>query len=400
MKFDFTTYMNSYINEEDYNNFLNKKEDIIEQLKKHEMIGWLDESISNQEVEEIKKVSNAIRENSSVFLVLGIGGSFLGAKAVIETFKNYFKKEDGVEVIFGGNNMSSEYMHQLLEYIEDKDVTVNVISKSGTTMEISIAFDLILKKLSEKYSEEELKDRIIVTTDKENGKLRKLVDLKGYTSFEIPRNIGGRFSVATPAGLLPIAVAGINIDTFLEGYQNSKLKYFDKAYEYACIRNSLYKKDYKIENFVVYEPSLAYFNEWLKQLFGESEGKDNKGLFPVSTIYTRDLHSLGQFIQSGSPIIFETVIRMEESKEVIYNNTDINKINFIISDSVAKAHYDGHTPSNIITLQKMDSQAMGELMYFFLLSAAFSGLLLEVNPFDQPGVEAYKSEVRKNLNQN
>ena len=264
-------------------------------------------------------------------------------------------------------------------------------------MEISVAFDLVYKKLSERFSEEELKERIIVTTDKEEGKLRKLADLKGYTSFEIPRNIGGRFSVATPAGLLPISVAGINIDTFLEGYNNALLKYLDKAYEYACIRNTLYKENRCVENFVSYEPKLSYFNEWLKQLFGESEGKDNKGLLPTSTVYTRDLHSLGQYMQSGKEILFETVIRLEESDIINYQNSDINKMNFIISESVATAHREGHTPSNIITLSHFDSKTMGELIYFFLLSAAFSGILLEVNPFDQPGVEAYKSEVKKNL---
>ena len=293
--------------------------------------------------------------------------------------------------------MSSEYLKQLLDYIEDKDVVVNVISKSGTTMEISVAFDLVYKKLSERFSEEELKDRIIVTTDKEEGKLRKLADLKGYTSFEIPRNIGGRFSVATPAGLLPISVAGINIDTFLEGYNNALLKYSDKAFVYACVRNTLYKENRCVENFVSYEPKLSYFNEWLKQLFGESEGKDNKGLLPTSTVYTRDLHSLGQYMQSGKEILFETVIRLEESDTINYQNSDINKMNFIISESVATAHREVHTPSNIITLSHLDSKTMGELIYFFLLSAAFSGILLEVNPFDQPGVEAYKSEVKKNL---
>ncbi len=398
MKFDFSTYMENFIDRKIYEEFFSKKESVLEKLKNYDMTGWIQNSISEEEVKKIKEVSSKVREHADVFLVLGIGGSYLGSKAVIEAFLPYFKKVEGPEVIFGGINMSSEYLKQLLDYIEDKDVVVNVISKSGTTMEISVSFDLVYKKLSERFSEEELKERIIVTTDKEEGKLRKLADLKGYTTFEIPRNIGGRFSVATPAGLLPISVAGINIDMFLEGYHDSLLKYMDKAFEYACIRNTLYKENRCVENFVSYEPKFSYFNEWLKQLFGESEGKDNKGILPTSTVYTRDLHSLGQYMQSGKEILFETVIRLEESEIINYQNSDINKMNFIISESVATAHSKGHTPSNIITLSHFDSKVMGELIYFFLLSAAYSGILLEVNPFDQPGVEAYKSEVRKNLN--
>ena len=397
MNFDFSTYMESFIDRKTYEEFFSKKESVLEKLKSYDMTGWIENSISKEEVNKIKEVSAKVREHADVFLVLGIGGSYLGSKAVIEAFSPYFKKMKKTEVIFGGINMSSEYLKQLLDYIEDKDVVVNVISKSGTTMEISVAFDLVYKKLSERFSEEEIKERIIVTTDKEEGKLRKLADLKGYTSFEIPRNIGGRFSVSTPAGLLPISVAGINIDTFLEGYNNALLKYIDKAFVYACIRNTLYKENRCVENFVSYEPKLSYFNEWLKQLFGESEGKDNKGILPTSTIYTRDLHSLGQYMQSGKEILFETVIRLEESEIINYQNSDINKMNFIISESVATAHREGHNQSNIITLSHFDSKTMGELIYFFLLSAAFSGILLEVNPFDQPGVEAYKSEVKKNL---
>lgn len=398
MKFDFSTYMDSFIDRKIYKEFFERKEEVLKELKKHDMTGWIKDPISQNEFNKIKKISSKVRENSSIFLVLGIGGSYLGSKAVTEAFTPYFKKNKTTEVIYGGINMSSEYIQELLDYIEDKDVCVNVISKSGNTMEISVAFDLVYKKLSEKYSEEELKERIIVTTDKTDGKLRRLAELKGYETFEIPRNIGGRFSVMTPAGLLPIAVAGINIDTFLEGYQNSLLKYADKAYEYACTRNVLYRNNYKVENFVVYEPKLSYFSEWLKQLFGESEGKDKKGILPTSTVYTRDLHSLGQYMQSGEAICFETVIRFEESKKVVYQNTDINKMNYIIADSVATAHHNDHTPSNIITLENFDSKTLGELMYFFLLSAAFSGILLGINPFDQPGVESYKKEVKKNLN--
>ncbi len=398
MKFDFSTYMDNFINKDIYNDFLSKKEDVEEKLKTYDMTGWQKDSISKSDVEKIKEVSQEIRKKADVFVVLGIGGSYLGSASVIEAFKPYFKQDSKPEIIFGGINMSSEYLHQLLEYIKDKEVVVNVISKSGTTMEISVAFDLIYKQLSKKYTEDELQKRIIITTDEHDGTLRKLVELKGYTSFIIPRNIGGRFSVTTPAGLLPIAVSGINIDEFLEGYNNGRLKYSDFAYKYACIRNTLYKEKKQVENFVVYEPKLYYFTEWLKQLFGESEGKDTKGLFPTSTVYTRDLHSLGQFMQDGSDIIFETVIRIEKTKELAYKNNDVDKMNSIITDSVATAHYTGHTPTNMITLEKFDVKTLGELMYFFLLSAAFSGILLEVNPFDQPGVESYKNEVKKNLN--
>ncbi len=398
MKFDFSTYMNSFLDRDIYNDLLKRKEEVFNTLTNYEMTGWLKNSISHEEVLEIKNIAQEINEKADLFLVLGIGGSYLGSKALVSMFSKYFEKNSKTEVIYGGINMSSSYLDELMSYIEDKDIYVNVISKSGTTMEISVAFDLIYKKLLEKYDEEEVKKRIIVTTDKEQGKLRKLVEMKGYRSFVIPQNIGGRFSICTPAGLLPAAVFGINIDMFLEGYNNSKLKYFDKAYDYACIRNTLYQKGYQVENFCVYEERLTYLNEWLKQLFGESEGKDNKGLLPTSCVYTRDLHSLGQFMQSGSPIVFETVIRIEEGKIINYQNSDINKMNMIISDSVAAAHYKEHTPSNIITLEKLDSKTIGEVMYFFMLSVSFSGILLGVNPFNQEGVEEYKKEVKKNLN--
>ena len=232
MKFDFQTFMDNFINKDLYNELLGRKEEVLEKLETYNMTGWKKDSISKDEVIKIKEVSKKVRESADVFLVLGIGGSYLGSASVIEAFKPYFKKDNKPEIIFAGINMSSEYIKELLDYIEDKDVVVNVISKSGTTMEISVAFDLVYKKLSERYTEDELKKRIIITTDEHEGKLRKLVELKGYESFIIPNNIGGRFSVTTPAGLLPIAVSGINIDLFLEGYNNSSLKYSDMAYIY------------------------------------------------------------------------------------------------------------------------------------------------------------------------
>ena len=396
MNFDFKTYMDNFINKDLYNELLERKGKVLEKFNTYDMTGWKKDSITKSDVEKIKDIASVVRDTADVFLVLGIGGSYLGSASVIDAFKPYFRKGKKPEILFGGINMSSEYLKELLAYIEDKDVVVNVISKSGTTMEISVAFDLVYKKLQEKYTEEELQKRIIITTDEHKGKLRELVESKNYKSFIIPDNIGGRFSVTTPAGLLPIAVSGIDIDKFLEGYNNA-LKYEDIAYNYACIRNTLYKENKKIENFVVYEPKLYYFTEWLKQLFGESEGKNGKGLFLTSTVYTRDLHSLGQFMQDGSDIIFETVIRLKNSTELPYNDNDINKMNYIITDSVATAHYNGHTPTNMITLENFDEKTLGELIYFFLLAASFSSILLGVNPFDQPGVESYKQEVKKHL---
>lgn len=386
LKFDFKTFMN--IDEEfDYNVRIH---DIRKKLEEKEsMLDWfdIDTTITSKEFDKVVKVSNYVRKNCEVFLVIGIGGSYLGSKAVIDMFNSYFKK-DKVEILFAGFNLSSTYLKELIEYIKDKEVIVNVISKSGTTLETNITFNAIYDLMKEKYTKTQLSKRIIITTDKKKGKLRKLVEKERFISFKINEQIGGRYSVFTPVGLLPIAVSNVNIARLLEGVKKGKSD-IDKSFIYAIIRDLLYKKGRKIESFTVYEPKLYYFTEWLKQLFAETQGKDNKGLFPVSSVNSRDLHSLGQYYQQGDPIIFETVINIVNNENITVNNKSLNKINNLASLKVAEAHA-SHTPSNIIYMDYLNEENVGELMYFFMVSAAIGAYLLEVNPFDQPGVEDYK----------
>lgn len=392
IKFDFKTYMNDIEKEkEEYTNKLEEIKEVLE--KKADMLDWydVDTCISKEELKKLKKVAKDIRKDAEVLVVVGIGGSYLGAKAVIDMFSSYFKKSEP-EIIFAGYNISSEYTKELLDYIKDKNVYVNVVSKSGTTLEPSIAFDLILNSLKKRYSKEELAKRVIVTTDKEKGLLKQLADENGYTTFVVPDKIGGRYSVLSSVGLLPIEVAGISVDKLLKGARIGK-KYLDKACEYACIRDILYKQGKTIESYTVYEPKLYYFSEWLKQLFAETQGKNNLGVFPVSLVNTRDLHSLGQFLQEGNPIIFESVIVVENGPKIKLEKykQNLNEINLIASDRVAKAHFNGHTPSLMFKLDSLDEENVGSLIYFFEVAAAVGGYLLEVNPFDQPGVSEYKS---------
>lgn len=386
LKFDFKSFIN--INGEA--SYENKIHEIREQLeKKQSMLDWydVDTTITKNEFDKILKVSNYIRKNTEIFLVIGIGGSYLGSKAIIDMFKPYFKK-DKVEIIFAGFSLSSTYLSELLDYIKDKEVIVNVISKSATTLEPSITFNAVYELMKDKYTKTQLQKRIIITTDKKNGKLRELVNKEHFISFKVPENIGGRFSVFTAVGLLPIAVSNINITRLLKGVEKGKND-IDACFIYAIIRDILYKNGKKIESFTVYEPKLYYFTEWIKQLFGETQGKNNLGLFPVSVVNSRDLHSLGQYYQQGSDIIFETVINIVNNKDIKVSNKSLNKINNIASIKVAEAH-NPHTPSNIICMDYLNEENVGELMYFFMLAASIGAYLLNVNPFDQPGVEDYK----------
>lgn len=386
LKFDFKTFMK--IDSDD--SYEDKIHEIRKKLEKKEsMLDWydVDTTISKKEFEKIVKVSNYVRKNTEVFLVIGIGGSYLGSKAIIDMFQPYFKK-DKIEIIFAGFNLSSTYLKELLDYIKDKEVIVNVISKSGTTLEPNITYNAVYELMKEKYTKTQLQKRIIITTDKKKGKLRELVNKEHFISFKVPDNIGGRFSVFTAVGLLPIAVANINITRLLEGVRRGKND-IDKAFIYSIIRDILYKNGKKIESFTVYEPKLYYFTEWIKQLFGETQGKDNKGILPVSIVNSRDLHSLGQYYQQGDPIIFETVINIVNNKDIKVSNKSLNKINNLASLKVAEAHFN-HTPSNMIYMDYLNEENIGELMYFFMVSASIGAYLLNVNPFDQPGVEDYK----------
>jgi len=388
MKFDFKTYMEKYLNKEiDY-----KLTDIKNTFTKGNLNYWLniDTYVKQEELADIIQTANYIKNNCDVFIVIGIGGSYMGALAVIEAFKSRYKSLMP-EIIFLGTDLCASTYSETLEYLQDKNVIVNVISKSGETLEPSIAFQLVLKLLEKKYKKEELIKRVIISTDKKNGSLRKLVNDVGYKSFAIPSEIGGRFSVFTSVGLLPIAVAGIDIIKLLDGVLEANTD-LTTALDYSVIRDTMYKQGKFIESYTIYNPKLVYLIEWLKQLFGETQGKDNKGILPIGCINTRDLHSLGQFLQEGKNIMFETVIGVEKDVhvEIADYKIELNTLNNIALDRVAKAHYNGNTPSNIIMISEINEFNLGKMMQIFILSSIMGSLLLEVNPFGQPGVEGYK----------
>lgn len=383
-----------------------------------EFTGWLDLPLNydKDEYNRILKAAAKIREDSEVFVVIGIGGSYLGARAAIEflnhSFYNIVDKSirKGPEIYFCGNNMSSNYIQHLIEVIGDRDFSINVISKSGTTTEPAIAFRIFKKLLYDKYGKEEAVKRIYATTDKAVGALKKLATEEGYETFVVPDDIGGRYSVLTAVGLLPIAVSGVDTDKLIEGAASMREYCLNSKYEendallYAAARNILLQKGKGIEILANYEPSLHYFSEWWKQLFGESEGKDQKGIYPASVEFTTDLHSLGQFIQDGQRTLFETVINIEKSaSEIIIEeeDTDLDGLNYLAGKSVdfvnknamkgtILAHTDGNVPNLLLNVPEQNEFYLGQLFYFFEFACGVSGYLLAVNPFDQPGVESYK----------
>lgn len=383
-----------------------------------DFLGWIDLPINydKEEFSRIKKASEKIRKDSDVLVAIGIGGSYLGAKAVLHALTNSFEKNKP-EVIFTGNHLSSTEMVELKEYLKDKDFSINVISKSGTTTEPAIAFRIFKELLEEKYGEEEAKGRIFATTDKEKGALKTLANNKGYETFVVPDNVGGRFSVLTAVGLLPLAVAGIDIDKLMEGAKDYRQKVLNTDFEenevlkYVATRNLLNRNGKDIEILVSYEPKLQYFNEWWKQLFGESEGKDNKGIFPTSVVFTTDLHSLGQIIQEGKRNIFETVISVDkpihdiEIKEDEDNLDGLNylkgktvdEVNKVATEATIEAHVTGKVPNIVLNLERIDEYNIGKLIYFFEYAIGVSGYVLGVNPFNQPGVEEYKNNMFRML---
>ena len=387
-----------------------------------EFLGWLElpTNYNKEEFERIKKSAKQIQSNSEILVVIGIGGSYLGARAVVEALTNTFtsyQKQKMPRILYAGNNMSPRYITDLIEFISDKDFSINVISKSGTTTEPGIAFRILREVLENKYGIVEAKKRIYVTTDKEKGALKTLSDEEGYETFVIPDNVGGRYSVLTPVGLLPIATAGIDIDKLMIGakiaqdkYADSNIKY-NECYQYAVTRNLLYLDDKDIEILVNYEPKLHYFTEWWKQLFGESEGKELKGIFPTGVDFTTDLHSMGQYIQEGRRNLFETVINIEKTEEDITMKADednldglnylegkkLDYINKKAMEGTIMAHTKGGVPNILINVEELSEEAIGELIYFFELACAVSGKILGVNPFNQPGVEEYKRNMFKLL---
>ena len=400
LNFDFETYNNKYIDKQLLDLYRGKIKKIKEKFSNDELGHWtkLDTYISKEEFSAIKTAASNIREIADVFVVIGIGGSYMGSEAIIKALTPTYKKEKP-EIIFLGKNINPNEYNEVFEYIKDKEIAVNVISKSGTTLEPSIAFDLMMKLMSDKYNDEELKKRVIITTDKETGTLRELVNEKGYQSFVVPTIVGGRYSVFTPVGLLPIAVAGIDIEKLLLGVKDAMQNDLDVAAEYAIVRDIMYDKGKYIESFTIYDEKLMYFAEWLKQLFAESHGKEEKGILPISNINTRDLHSMGQYLQEGKNIIFETVIGVKDNAYIYIDKykRDLNQINNIALDKVCEAHNNGYTPSSIIWLEKLTEQNLGELMQFFMFATIIGGYLLDINPFDQPGVQEYKKLITEGL---
>lgn len=393
IKFDFDTYSRNYIDEEIFSKNFNRKEEVFSKFNNSEMIGWT-RKIDNSIIDEILNLRDEVKSNANCFVVVGIGGSYLGSKAINDIFSDYYK-DSSFEIIYLGNNLSSKYIMDTLKYLKNKDFYVNVISKSGNTKEVEVSYELIKSLMDEKYSEEEKRKRIIVTTDSNSGKLREEVKKFNYRSFVIPSDIGGRYSLITPAHLLPLSFK-LDIKKLVNGFY-SGLELKNEAMYYASIRKSLFDTGKYIENYSVYEENFNYFLEWLKQLFAESEGKNFTGIFPVSTIGTRDLHSLGQFIQEGNPVVFETFIKILNVTDFKYENRRLDEINNIVLDSVVQAHIKSGVCCNIIEVSEIDEESIGLLCAFFMLSAAYSGYLFDVNPFNQPGVEVYKECLRNNL---
>lgn len=418
-----TKYLDSFITENEFQ----EMEGLLEGAHKllteksgagNDFLGWLDLPIDydKEEFDRILIAAEQIKKDSDVLVVIGIGGSYLGARAVIEalTSPNYnLLKKDTPEIYFVGNNISPTYLNEILSLCEGKDLSVNVISKSGTTTEPALAFRIFKKVLEERYGVEEAKKRIYCTTDKSKGKLKELADKNGYQEFVVPDDVGGRFSVLTAVGLLPIAVCGADINSLMDGAAKAREDFSvcdinkNDCYKYAVARNILHKKGKTVEMLITYEPSLAMMSEWYKQLFGESEGKDNKGIFPASAVFSTDLHSLGQYVQDGSRILFETVLRIEKAKKDFYieeepsnfdglnflANQNMSVVNQCAFEGTVLAHTEGGAPNMIIEIPEINEYELGYLIYFFEKACAISGYLLGVNPFNQPGVESYKKNM-------
>ena len=401
------------------------KELVTKRGKGNDFLGWLDLpiNVTENEINKIKSVAKQLIEKSEVIVVVGIGGSYLGARAVIEALQPYFTTTDNrkknTEIVYAGTHLSEDYLHDLLHWLNNKEYSIIIISKSGTTTEPALAFRLLKTHCEKKYGKNNAQRRIVAITDKSRGVLKRIANNEGYQTFVIPDDVGGRYSVLTPVGLLPIAAAGFDIAKLLLGAKKMRQQLYEAttwqqnpAMQYALLRYLLYtKENRKIELMVSYEPKLLYFIEWFKQLFGESEGKEGKGIFPAGAIFSTDLHSLGQYIQEGERIIFETVLSVKNSQKRIpipylENNEDelnylqsksIQEINLIAEKGTRLAHIEGEVPNFTISISKIDEETLGEMIFFFEFSCALGGYLLDVNPFDQPGVEAYKKNMFKLL---
>jgi len=398
--------------EQSKNDSLTANETLIKRIGAgNDFLGWLDYPVKydKEEFRRIKEAAATINRTSEVLVVIGIGGSYLGARAAIEALSPYFEKNN-LEVIFAGNSISSTYIRQLQDYLYDKDFSINVISKSGTTTEPAIAFRALYGMLKKRYMKEELKEHIFLTTDRAKGALRQIGLENEFEMFVVPDDMGGRYSVLSAVGLLPIAAMGFNIDEMMAGAKeayNDLNNNDNDAIKYAQLRNALLRKGYKVEILESYEPKMSYISEWWKQLFGESEGKENKGIFPASCVFTTDLHSMGQYIQEGQRNLFETVINIVEPEadgDIPFDKDNLDNLNYISSKSIdfvnkkameatASAHIDGGVPQLRLDLEEINEHNIGYLFYFFMKACGVSGYMLNVNPFNQPGVEAYKTNM-------
>ena len=381
----------------------------------NDFLGWVDWPVfyDKEELERIKKDAKYVRDNFDILVVCGIGGSYLGARAALEAL-NGLKSDDKLEVIFMGQTFSPNYVAQVIEYLKGKNFAINVISKSGTTTETSISFRLLKDLLESQVGKEKARKAIYATTDKEKGALKTLCNQEGYATYVLPGNIGGRYSVLTAVGLFPLAAAGIDVQAMLDGakearelYDSTDLKK-NLCYRYAVTRDYMLRHGKPVEMYVTYEPQMSQISEWLKQLFGESEGKEKKGLFPASATFSTDLHSLGQFIQDGTPLLFETILNVKNPRfdiKIPHDDQDLDGLNYLQGKDLAfvnqkafegtlKAHVeDGGVPCNVINIDKLDAKTLGHLFYFFMRACAMSAYLLDINPFNQPGVEIYKKNM-------
>jgi len=418
-------HLDGFVSEEELNAFQKEINVVYPMLinkkgKGNDYLGWLDlpSSYQAEELEGMKNLAKSFSEHSEIIVVVGIGGSYLGAKALLETKKHTFSHLMGdsysPEIIFAGHNLSQDYLADLLDVLDNKEYSIIVISKSGTTTEPAVAFRILKKHLEGKYGKDSARTRIIAITDKSRGALKKLADEEGYPTFVVPNDVGGRYSVLSPVGLLPVAAAGIDINKLLQGardmekiVKSSSDMNINPAAKYAAIRNILYRKGKAVEFLVNYLPSLFYFTEWWKQLFGESEGKQNRGILPHGVSFTTDLHSMGQYMQDGLRVIFETTLSVEKTQRKInipYDQANLDGLNYLAGKDLQYvnhmaelgtilAHVDGNVPNMQICVPEISDYYLGQLIYFFEASCALSGYILDVNPFDQPGVEAYKNNM-------
>jgi len=417
-------HIRSFVTDEQLREYENKIENTFKTIYDksgagNDFLGWvtLPSEMTKEFIQDIKNQAELLRKKSEVFVVVGIGGSYLGARAVIESLTHQFAslmdKANETQIVYAGHNMSEDYLVELLELLDKKDYSMAVISKSGTTTEPAVAFRILKNHLENKYGKEEAKSRIVAITDKERGALKTLANTEGYKTYIVPDNVGGRYSVLTPVGLLPIAVAGIDIEELVNGalamekYCKENSNSNNVVAQYAVARQALYHDGKTNEILVSYEPRLHYIAEWWKQLYGESEGKEGKGIFPASDTFTTDLHSMGQYIQEGLRNLFETIISVERPSREIripLADNDLDQLNYIAGKRLSEvnstaetatilAHVDGGVPNIIIQIPEISASTIGELIYFFEMGCALSGYMLEVNPFDQPGVEAYKKNM-------